>query len=171
MRPLVLTLVLAAAAFAAGVFWTRTGTPATPPAAAAAPGWDDAALAALRKDNQLLRDELAMLANELAALRTSLQDRPGPTGTAATAPAQADVADLPATKPAKDALERYRAATGNPKPADPAELVPYFTDPQQAEAFLKNRGAAAAKPERQQLKAELKTELKQRLKAGADPAP
>jgi hypothetical protein len=86
-----------------------------------------------------------------------------PTVASATLP---DIPETPANKPAKDALERYRAATGNQKPADPAELAPYFTDPQQAAAFLKNR--EAAKPERQQLKAELKTELKQRLKAGSD---
>jgi fructose-specific component phosphotransferase system IIB-like protein len=173
MRSVVPALVIAAAAFAAGVLWTRTAPPAAaaPVTGAALP--DDQTIAALRKDNQLLRAELAVLANEVALLRTSLQDRPVAPVPPAASQAQADFPETPANKPAKDALERYRAATGSPKPADPAELVPYFTDPQQAAAFLKNREAAVAKPERQQLKAELKTELKQRLKASSDnpPAP
>lgn len=132
---------------------------------------DDPAIAAMRKDNQLLRTELAVLANEVAALRASLQDRALAPAVATANQVQEDLPDTPANKPAKDALARYRAATGNPKPADPAELAPYFTDPQQAAAYLKNRESAAAKPERQQLKADLKTELKQRLKAGSDTKP
>ena len=155
------------AAFVAGALLTKTSAPTAQPVAAGTGTLDDQALAAMRKDNQLLQAQIAALAGEVAALRTSLQDRPASTVIQAVAPAEPDMADTPATKPARDALERYRAVTGNQRPTNLTELAPFFTDPQQAEAFLKNREAAAtAKPERQQLKAEMKTELKQRLKAG-----
>jgi hypothetical protein len=163
--------LLLAAAFAGGVFWTRTAPVAAQPVVTGAALPDDQAIAALRKDNQLLRAELAVLANEVAALRTSLQDRAVAPMPSAASPAPTDLPDTPANKPAKDALDRYRVATGNQRPADPAELVPYFTDPQQAQAYLRNRENAADKPERQQLKAEIKTELKQRLKAGSEAKP
>ena len=168
MRTLVPALLLMIAAFAAGALLTKTSTPAVQPVATGTVTHDDQALAAMRKDSQLLRDEIAVLASEVAQLRTSLQDRPASAVIQAFAPAQVDMPDTTlATKPAKDALEHYRAATGNQRPANLADLVPFFTDPQQAEAFLKNReAAAAAKPERQQVKAEVKTELKQRRKAG-----
>jgi hypothetical protein len=158
--------MVALAAFAAGVFWTKTSTPA--PQAITAGPVDDQAIAALRKETQLLRGEIAVLSNELTSLRNALQERPAAPGSPTVFPTQEESSDTLAMKPTKDALERYRAATGNQKPANPADLVPYFTDPQQAAAYLKKRDSAAAKPERQQLKAEIRTELKQRLKGGSD---
>jgi hypothetical protein len=174
MRVLVATVLLVLAAFAVGVFWTRTSAPAPQSPVTSAGTLDASALASVRQDNQLLREQVAALASEVAQLRAALQDRPVTTVAEMATPAQADLPDTPANKPAREALERYRAATGNQRPATLAELVPYFTDPQQAATYLKNREAAAtAKPERAQLKAEVKNELKQRLKAGtsATPAP
>ncbi len=174
MRALAPTVLLVIAAFATGVFWTKTSAPVPQQIAATAGTLDDQALAAMRKDNQLVRDQLFVLAGEVAQLRAALQDHPVATVVEATATAQADLPDTPANKPAREALERYRAATGNQRPATLAELVPFFTDPQQAAKYLLNREAAAAtKPGREQLKAEVKNELKQRLKAGtsATPAP
>lgn len=172
MRSLVPTVLLVIAAFAAGVFWTKTSAPSAQPVASGTGTLDDQALAAMRKDSQLLRDQIALLAAEVAQLRGALQDRPAAPVVEAAAPAQADLPDTPANKPAREALERYRAATGNQRPATRAELVPFFTDPQQAATYLKNREAAAtAKPEREQLKAEVKNELKQRLKAGTSTTP
>jgi hypothetical protein len=175
MRVLVPTFLLVIAAFAAGMFWTKTSAPAPqPPVATSAGTLDDQAVAGMRRDHQLLREQMAALAAEVAQLRASLQDRPVAMAAEAPVPAHADLPDTPANKPAREALERYRAATGNQRPATPGELLPFFTDPQQAATYLKNReAAAAAKPEREQLKAEVRNEVKQRLKAGtsATPAP
>ena len=169
MRALVPALLLAIAALVAGALLMRAFDPATQAVLAPAPGTSEAeALAALRKDNAQLRAEIALLAGEITELRTALQERLAAPATQAALPAQAELPETAAGKPAREALDRYRAATGNQRPANPAELVPYFTDPQQAASYLKNRDpATGAKPERQQLKTELKAELKQRAKSGA----
>lgn len=167
MRALAPICLLALGVLVAGVLLTRTSGPA--PATAPAPALvDDEALAALRKDNALLRSQISALAGEVAALRADLQSRPNTVAAPAVIPVPADPAETAAAKPAREALDRYRAANGNQRPANPADLVPYFTDPEQAAAYLRKQDPAnGAKAERQQLKTELKAELKQRTQAGA----
>ena len=76
MRSLVLALLLTLAAFVAGVLFTKTAAPMAASVPAAGGTLDDAALADLRKDNQMLRAQIAALAGEISGLRASLPEHP-----------------------------------------------------------------------------------------------